>query len=299
MGSSEQIERQLQQLKELTSGGPAEDFARELAKGEFGKAAQELKALQEKMANNKLTEKEREQLAKQLAEMKKQLSQMANMEERRKQLEEAHKKGMISEKEYQEQKQKLDQQSKGMQALQKLADKLGEAQQQMQNGNQQQAAQTLKEAAQQVGEMAQELEQLESLDAAMADLQELKNAMNGEGMNQLGKQLEGMQGMGMGNRPGNGGQGLGRGRGQGDRPEAPDDTAAYDSKVKQQITKGKAVLGGFANPSKQVRGESILDVQGNVDAAVSAESEALTDQKIPNYLKKHVQAYYDNVRKGE
>lgn len=297
VGSSEQIQRQLEQLRELTSGGPAEEFARELAKGEFGKAAQELKKLQEKMASNKLTEKERQELTKQLGDLKKQLDKMANLDERRKQLEEAKKNGMVSEQQYQEQKQKLDQQAKSMQSLQKLAEKLGEAQQQMSQGNQQQAAQTLSEAAQQVGEMSQELEQLESIDGAMADLQDLKNAINGEGMNQLGRQLEGM-GQGMGNRPGNG-NGLGRGRGQGDRPEAPDDTAAYDSKVKQQITKGKAMLGGFANPAKQVRGESILEVQGNVEAAVSAESEAITDQKIPNALRKHVQGYFDQVRKGE
>ena len=298
MGSSEQIQRQLEQLRDLTSGGPAEDFARELSKGEFGKAANELKKLQEKMASNKLTEKEREALAKQLGEMKKQLEQMANLDQRRQQLEEARKKGMINEQQYQEQKQKLDQQAKSMQALQKLADKLGEAQQQMAQGDQKQASQSLQQAAEQIGEMAGDMEQLESLDGAMAELQDLKNALGSEGMNQLGRQLDGMQSMGVGNRPGQG-QGLGRGRGEGDRPEAPDDTSAYDSKVRQQITKGKAILGGFADPSKQVRGESILEVQGNVEAAAAAASEALTEQKIPNALKKHVQSYFDQVRKGE
>ena len=78
----------------------------------------------------------------------------------------------------------------------------------------------------------------------MADLQDAKNGMTGDGMNQLGEDLD-QHGHGRTNRTGNG-NGLGRGRGQGDRPEAPDDTATYNTKVKQQFGKGKAVVEGFA-----------------------------------------------------
>ena len=47
LGSPEQINRQLQQLNELASSGPADDFAKDLAKGDFQKAANELKKLQD------------------------------------------------------------------------------------------------------------------------------------------------------------------------------------------------------------------------------------------------------------
>jgi myosin heavy subunit len=299
VGTAEQVKRQLDQMKEMTSGGPADDLAKDLARGEFGKSMQDLKKLQEKLASGKMTEREKQELARQLAEIKKQLEKVANQEERRKQLEEARKNGMISEQQYQEQKRKLDQQAKQMEALQKLAQKLGEAQQQMSAGEMKQAAASLKEAESQVGELAEQMQQIESLDAALAELQEAKNALADQGMNQLGEQLQGFNALGMdGMRPGNG-QGLGRGRGRGDRPEAPDRTASYDSKVRQQITKGKAMPAGFSDPSKVVRGESLLIEQGNVEAAVGAETEALSDQKIPNSVRKHIQAYFDQVRQGE
>jgi hypothetical protein len=298
VGTAEQVKRQLDQMKELTSGGPADDLAKDLARGEFTKSMQDLKKLQEKLASGKMNEAEKQELARQLAEIKKQLEKVANLEERRKQLEEAKKSGMISEQQYQEQKQKLDQQSKQMQALQQLAQKLGEAQQQMIAGEMKQAAQALKEAESQIAELADQMQQIESLDEALAELQDAKNALADQGMNQLGEQLLGMNGLGMdGNRPGSG-QGLGRGRGQGDRPEAPDRTANYDSKVRQQITKGKAIPGGFSDRSKIVRGESLLIEQGNVEAVVGAETEALSDQKIPNSVRKHIQAYFDQVRQG-
>ncbi len=50
LGTAEQIGRQLQQLQKMTSDGPADDFAKELAKGDFQKAADGLKQLQEKVA---------------------------------------------------------------------------------------------------------------------------------------------------------------------------------------------------------------------------------------------------------
>lgn len=297
-GGIEQINRQLDQLKELAAAGPAEQFARDLSRGQYQKAAEQLKTLQEKMRSGQLSENERNELMKQLSDLKKQLDQMANLEQQKRQLEEARKNGLISDQQYLEQKQKIDQQAQNLKALQNLAQKLEEAQRQMAAGNMSQAAQALQASEEQLAEMASQLKELEALDAAMADLQDAKSALSEDGMNQLGKNLEGMLGMAsMGDRPGSG-QGLGRGRGQGDRPEAPDDTSAFNSKVRQQITKGKAVMGGFADPTRQVKGESVLDIQDTVEASAEAASEALIDQKIPNAMRKHVRGYFDNVSKA-
>lgn len=299
LGGLEQLTRQLEQLKEMAAGSPAEELGRELARGNFEKAAQQLKTLREKMNAGQLSEAEKEQLARQLGDLKNQLEKMAGLEQQRKQLEEARKNGLISEQQYREQKARLDQQASDLQALQKMAEKLGEAQQQMAAGEMRQAAQTLSSMQQQLEEMAAAAQEIEALDGALADLQDAKQSLADEGMNQLGRQLEGMIGQGMGNRPGQNGQGLGRGRGKGDRPEAPDDTAGYSTKVKQQFTKGKALSAGFADPSRQVRGESILEGQGTVEAAAAQATEALVDQKIPQSMRKHVQNYFDRVRTGE
>ena len=62
LGSPEQVNRQLQQLKEMASNGPADEFMKDLAKGDFEKAAKELKKLQEKLASGKMTEQEKKAL---------------------------------------------------------------------------------------------------------------------------------------------------------------------------------------------------------------------------------------------
>ncbi len=298
LGSAEQVNRQLEQLKDM-SDGPADEFAKDLAKGDFQKAASDLKTLQEKMASGKLTEPEKQALQRQLSEMKQQLEKMASLEQRRKQLQEAMEKGAISKEQYQQQMAKLDEQAKDLQALKQLAQQLGEASQQMASGDMKKAADALGASQDQLQEMARQVQELETLDQALADLQDAKNGMAGDGMNQLGQQLEGMNGLGMeGSRPGNG-FGLGRGRGQGDRPEAPDNVASYQTRVRQQIGKGKAVVGGFADPTNQIKGESVLEIQETIATAAGTAAEALTEQKIPKSVEKHVLDYFDKVRKGD
>jgi hypothetical protein len=298
LGDSEQISRQLQQLEELGQTGPADEFAKDLAKGDFARAAEQVKKLREKLAKGELSEKEKEQLQKQLGEMQKRLQEMANMDQRKQQLKDALAKGQISQENFDQQMAKLQQQAEDMQKLGQLAQQLAQAQEKMSQGEMQKAAEALGLGQEQLEQMAQAVQELETLDSALADLQDAKNGMAGDGMNQLGDQLQGMNSLGQGNRPGNG-NGTGRGRGQGDRPEAPDNTSGYDTRVRQQIGKGRAIMTGLADPSKQVKGESILADQATVEAAAGAAAEALTEQKIPSESKHHVSDYFDKLRKGD
>jgi hypothetical protein len=121
--------------------------------------------------------------------------------------------------------------------------------------------------------------------------------MSGDGMNQLGDDMGNRFGMG-GNRTKGMGNGLGRGRGQGERPEAPDETATYTTKVKQQLKKGKAVSLGFTTPGKTVKGDAIIDIQGEIEAGTGSVADALSNQKIPKNLEKHIRSYYDQLNKG-
>ena len=150
---------------------------------------------------------------------------------------------------------------------------------------------------QQLAQMAKQLEEMESLDRAMADVMDCKNGLGEDGLNQLGDSLGGVdnvEGMHQGM-----GDGLGRGRGQGDRPEAPDETATYSTKVQQQIRKGKAVHQGFTQPSKTVKGQSTIDIQGEIEAATGSAADALSNQRIPKNVEKHVRAYYDQINRGK
>jgi hypothetical protein len=297
LGSPEQVNRQLKQLKELGSQGPADEFAKDLARGEFDKAAQELKKLQEKLMSGKMSETEKKALREQLTEMAKKLHELANLDQRKKQLEEARKNGGISQQQYEREMQKLEEQSKGLQQLKQLANKLSQAQEALQKGDAKKAAEAMGMSQQQLAEMSKQLEEMQSLDTAMADVQDAKNGMSADSMNQLGDDLNRL-GMNFSMRRGNG-NGFGRAQAQGDRPEAPDETSLYSSKVQQQLKKGRAVMQGFTKPGKTVKGESIIDIQAEIEAGTGAAADALSNQKIPRNLEKHVRSYYDQLNKGQ
>jgi hypothetical protein len=296
LGSPEQVRRQLQQLKEMASTGPADNFARDLAKGDFQKAADELKKLQEKLMSGKMTEADRKALKEQVDQMARQLEKLANLDERKKQLEEALKNGGLSKEQFEREMAKLDDQARNLQKLQQLSQRMAQAAQQLDNGNMQRAAEALKRGQQDLKEMAQQLQELQSLDGALADLQDAKNGMTGDSLNQLGDNL-GQFGGGMNDRV-NGQNGLGRGRGRGDRPEAPDATALYTTKVGQQFKKGKAVVEGTSPFNQTMKGNSFIDVQGELEGTAGLSAEALTNQKIPKNVEKHIRGYFDQINKG-
>jgi hypothetical protein len=295
LGSPEQINRQLQQLKELGTQGPADQFAKDLARGDFKKATEQLKKLQEKLKSGGLSEAEKKALKEQLTEMAKKLNDLANLEQRKKQLEEARKNGGLTQKQFEREMEKLEEQARSLNQLQKLASRLTDAQKALQQGDTKKAAEAMGMTQQQLSEMAKQLEEMQSLDSAMADVQDAKNGMANDGSNQLGLDLDSL-GM-LGQRKGMG-KGLGRGRGQGDRPLAPDETATYTSKVKQQLKKGKAVFQGLTAPTKTVKGNTVIDIQAEIEAASGSVADALSNQKIPKNLQKHIRSYYDQLNKG-
>ncbi len=297
LGTPDQVNRQLKQLKDMGMQGPADEFAKDLARSDFQKAAQELQKLQEKIQSNKLSEAEKKALKEQLGEMAKKLNDLANMEQRKKQLEEARKNGGLSQQQYEREMEKLQEQAKGLKQLQQLANKMSQAQEAMQKGDMKKAAESLGMSQQQLQEMAKQLEEMQALDGAMADLQDAKNGMPADMMNQLGDDLNAL-GRGMGDRRKGNGNGMGRGRGQGDRPEAPDDTSTYQAKVPNQIGKGKAVMQGFTTPSKTVKGQTVVDIQGELEAGSASYADALSNQKIPKNVEKHIRSYYDQLNKG-
>jgi hypothetical protein len=299
LGSPEQVSRQLQQLKDMGSQGPADDFAKAMAKGDFEKAAKELKQIQQKLASGKMTEKEKEALKNQVQEMAQQLQKLANLDERKKQLEEAKKNGGLSKEQFEKEMAKLNDQAKNLEKLQKMAEQLAKAGQEMKQGDMKKAAEALGMTEQQVQKMAQELQELQSLESAMTDLQECKNGMNadGEGKNQLG---EGFNQIGQNMRRNRGdGNGMNRGIGDGERPEAPDDVATYKSQTKNQFTKGAAVVEGTAPPIHQTKGQSQITIQGEVEANTGSAADALSNQKIPKSVEKHIRGYFDQINKGE
>ena len=295
LGNPEQLSKQLQQLKEMGEKGPADQLAKELARGDFAKAVEQVKQLQEKMKSDKLSQAEKKALERQLGEAAKKLSDLANMEERKKQLDEARKNGGLSQQQYEREMEKLQQQAKSMEKFQQLAQKLGQCQQAMQNGDSQKAAQAMNDAASQLSDMAKNMEEMQALDDALAEVMDAKNGMS-EGTNRFGDGMNGM-GDGFSDRRSNSNNASGRGRGAGDRAEAADDTATFKTKTDQQIQKGKAIFQGFGEPGKAVKGEARIDIQAELEAGSAGAADALSNQRIPKSVEKHVRAYYDQLNK--
>lgn len=299
LGSPEQVNRQLQQLKQMASDGPGEDFAKAMAKGDFEKAANELKQLKEKLASGKMTEKDKEALKQQVGQMAKELEKLANLEQRKKQLEEAKKNGGLSQEQFDKEMNKLADQAKGLQNLKKMADQLAKAQQEMAKGDTKKAAEALGMSEKQLQKMAQEVQEMQSLDSALADLQDAKDGMNGEGQDALNKFGDTLNQIGQNPRRGQGdGQG-GRAQGEGARAEAPDKTASYNTRDKNQYSKGAAVLEGTAPPTSQTKGNSSISIQGEVEAGAGNAADALSSQKIPKSVEKHIRGYFDQINKGQ
>ena len=42
----------------------------------------------------------------------------------------------------------------------------------------------------------------------------------------------------------------------------------------------------------------MIDIQGEIDAGTGSVADALSNQKIPKNLEKHIRSYYDQLNKG-
>lgn len=295
VSSSEELQKQLDNMKELTKG-PADKIAKAMKEGDWKKALEELKDLQDKIASDDLTEKQKQELGKQLEQMKQKLAEanQANqdaMENLKKQIDEQRKKGDLAKAG--ELQQKLDQMMQNqprMDNLNKLAEKLGQCQECTKNGDKEGAAQAMSELADQMAKMQQEGQEMEMLDEALAQLEAAKDAMG-----QLA--MEGQFGQGMGNdqfneQPGNG---MGAGRGSGPRPDEENPTQFRDSRVRQKPGAGSATFGGFVD-GPNMAGETAVAEEEELSSINSEPADPLTSQKLPRGAGEHAEEYFKQLR---
>ncbi|KAA5542756.1 hypothetical protein FYK55_14645 [Roseiconus nitratireducens] len=301
LGSSDQMRKAMAQMQSLQAG-PAEEAAKSIAKGDFGKASQVVKELASKLRDGKMSDQEKEQLKKQVEQLKDQLqkaidAQKQKQEQLKEKIEQAKREGRSQDAaKMQQQLNQMQQQSKQqMQQMQQMADQLGQAAQAMQSGDSQQAANSLQEMADQLGDMQQEMSELQDLESAMNDLSQSKQQMRCQSCGGAGcQQCQGM-GMGQGDKPGNG---MGEGNGQGDRPEEETDTNTYETQVRGKVRKGKAVISGFADGPNR-KGISREDVKRAIESSFSEESDPLENQTLPRNEQEHVRDYFNKLRSGD
>ncbi|QEF96292.1 Chromosome partition protein Smc [Stieleria maiorica] len=303
LGSNDQMRKAMAQMNSLQAG-PADEAAKSIAKGDFGKAEQAMRKLAQKMKDGTLSDKEKEQLKNQVQQLKDQLEktiaeQKRKQDELKEKIEQAKREGRSQDAaKMQQQLNEMQQRSKQQsQQMQQMADKLGQAAQAMQNGDSKQAADALDAMADQLGDMQQEMSELKDLEDAMNDLSQSKEQMRCSSCGGGGCQQ--CQGMGMGMGQGDGqGDGLGEGSGQGDRPEEEGDTNTYETQVRGQVKKGKAVISGFADGPNR-KGISREDVKRAIESSFSEESDPLENQQLPRTEREHAMDYFNKLRAGQ
>jgi hypothetical protein len=293
LGGSKAVRQQLSQLKKLNPG-PGDQLTNALRKGDFAAAAKALKQLEEQIRSGKLDKEAKADLAKQLSAMRQKLEKaaaahQAAMKELQQQLDQATAAG--DQKKAQQLQQALAQlaaQKPQMDQLKDLANKLGMCAQGVKQGDGQGACNALGELAADLKQMQQALDELEMLDDAMAQIGQCKGAMvcpmcGGAGC----QQCQGPPGVG-----------LGAGKGRGPRPEEKTDTSPYDSQVRQQTGRGRAVITGLVE-GPNVKGQVIEQIQAEARAGPHRNSDPLADRRLPRAQREHAQEFFDSFREGK
>ena len=182
---SETLKKRLNQMKEMkVKEGPADELARAMQNGDFKKALDQIKQLQQQLKDAKLTPQQQRQLAQQMQQMQKKLEEMVKQHEQaKKDLEEqiAQAKQQGNDAAAKKLQKKLDQlkaQDEAMQRLQQMAQKMDQVAKNMQQGNPQEAMQQLAQMAEDLENMQQEMAELEALEAMMDQLAAAKDSMN-------------------------------------------------------------------------------------------------------------------------
>lgn len=293
IGGADQIRKTLEQLN-TGNRGPAEKFMKSIAEGDLRKAIDELRNLKEKVADGKLADEERKQLAGQLDDMKNKLEDAVNQhklqcQNLQNQIDQARQAGQEGEaSRLQNQLNQLTERNGEMERLQEMARQLGQCSQCLQDGQLQDASDLLEQLQSDLGDLQQQLEEMQMLDQAMDQLCQARDQMNCAQCGGAGCAAC------QGDRPG---MGMGPGEGMGDRPEEKTETGFYDTRVKQKIGKGSAtIVGQIEGPN--VKGRVLQEIEEQLQSARSESADPLTGQQIPRRHQDHTRDYFNRFRHG-
>ncbi len=297
IGGTEKLKQQMQQMKSFEKG-PADRMTDAFKQGNFKKAIEEAKKLQEKMAKGELTPEDQKQLAKQLQQMEQKLNQMkATHEQAKRDLQEQIKKKMeqgdVAEAgKLQKQLDKLEKMDQQMDKVQKMAEKCQQAAKAAEKGQPAEAAEKMAKMVSDLEEMEKQLDELEAIEEMMDQLADAKDSMacdncNGEGCAQC-------KGKGS-NRKGQPGRGMGEGQGQGERPEERTETGSYETRVVGKPKAGEAVKSGFADGAN-IAGKSKDEIKTQVSTSLNADPDPLPTQPLPKAHRENVKQYFESYQ---
>jgi septal ring factor EnvC (AmiA/AmiB activator) len=299
LGDSAEMKRQFDKLKNLARG-PADKVANALKSGDFQKALDQLKQLQEKLEKGDLSENEKKQLAKQLGQMQKKVQDIVDAQKQAKRrLEQEIQKKMDAgdleaANKLQRKLDQLERRDRQMERMEQMAKQLGESQKSLESGDPQAAAQQLSELASELSEMQAEMDELETLNEMMDQIAGAKEMMqDGDGESDMYSEFGAMSDQ-YSDMPGNG---MGQGRGEGFRDEEENETGEYNAREKGKLRPGEAVRVGDAF-GKNRAGKTQQEIMEQIISSMNEDPDPQTDQQLPKSQRKHVNEYFQLKRDG-
>jgi len=320
------IRDKMAQLKQ-PGDGPLNELSRAMARGDFGKAEEALQELKNKLEAGNLTPDEKAQAKKQMENLAEQLKKLAeDRKEMQQKLEaagldaqsakdllqkmsqdpaaakEAMKQAMEAMKGLSEaQKQQLMDQAMSECKAGGQCDKMGENMSQMAQGMSPQgmdaeAMEGMSSMQGQLSQMEMSQQELQAMDAAMAECREQLMALGnclGEGENGQPGLSEWQQGSSDSRGNGSGGKG-GLGNYGGKREDSPADFTSKKEKANVKTGAGP-IIGSKMVYGEQVRGESVAEFSQAVEAGEKAAAEAIESYQVPLQLQGAVKKYFGTL----
>jgi DNA repair exonuclease SbcCD ATPase subunit len=307
LGGADKLRKELEKLKDIAKG-PADKMADALRQGDFGKAQEELKKVNEELKSGTLSKEDQEKLVKQLEQLQEKLQQAAEdqkqaREQLQRQIEQKLAEGNVAEAA--KMQQQLDQMNQNaaekQEMMEQLAQKLGQASDALKEGDMKKAAEQLDKLAGDLQKAQQQLEQAENLQEVLDQLAEAKDAMNcpscqGEGCAQC--QANGQGDKLAGDKSKGKGKGMGKGRGEGERDEEETDKSFYETRVAADAKKGQSVrVGDASGPNKA--GKSLESIKEEVRASIAKPPDSIEDVTLPRDQRENAKQYFERLRKGD
>ncbi len=307
LGGTTGLQKQLQNLNMFGSGAAAK-LAQAMQQGDLSKAAEDTEKLARELRAGKLDPQDQQQLAEQLDAMQRKLaatedSHQQSLDNLKQQIEQQRQQGNLANAG--EMQQKLDQltaQQPQMQQLQELNRQMGQTREGLEQGNQQQAAEALSQMGEQLDQMRAEANEKQMLEAAMEQLQMAKEALacnscQGSGCQECsGKRMSNMASKS--NKSDPGGKGIGTSPGDGRSSKDQLETSTQDLQVRQRPGRGSAVYAGtVAGPN--IKGEVQATIQQEVASFGNRSSDPLTADRLPRNRREHAEEYFNLLREGK
>ena len=299
-----------QMLKQLR--GTPEAFSQQmrlaLAQGNFSQAAEMVEQLQKQLAEGKLSEKDRQETARQLRDMGKQLQELSQKTDQlQKELE---KQGLnkelakLNEQELrqalqkqglnQEQAEKLLEKARACRACQAQASQLGQAMG-AGGGENDLSGTDLAALAEQLGEMKDLSQKFQLSKETLAQIEQAAACLGQCPGLGPGRQGPWAPGAAQSSGPGTGGPG----QGYGARPTAQSGPTGLEKTRIEGPTGNGPVIASWYFKETQVKGAAQRDFTAVVQAARDSAAEAISDNQIPRRYEDAVKTYFGQLDQSE